>query len=289
MGADNHLLILGCGYSGRALARRMTQAGWRVTGVTRSVERAKQIETDGATGLAADPVHAEGRSAILEALQGATHLLASAPPQDTGDPYLSAMGAQIASSPKLSWAGYFSTTGVYGDRSGGWAFEWDTPTPQNTRSKRRLAAETAWRAACGAKVFRIAGIYGPGRSALDRVRAGEARIIDKPGQVFARIHVDDIAGCVAASIARPKAEGPFNLSDDRPCSSGEVTRGACALLGVDPPAPEPWDPSTVSPMMASFYSESRRTANARTKARLAWRPAYPTWREGLRAILDAEA
>ncbi len=285
MAERGHLLILGFGYAAEAVARRAAAAGFRVTGTTRSVERARTITSDAASGLAADPQSLSGRKALEGALSEATHLLGSAPPDDAGDPFAAVLGD--AGARHLEWTGYLSTTGVYGDRGGGWAFEWDQPAPGTARSRRRLAAEQQWAQAFNAKIFRIAGIYGPGRSALDRVRAGEARIIDKPGQVFARIHVEDIAGCVMASIERPGAEGPFNLSDDRPCASGEVTRGACALLGVDPPEPEPWDPNAVSPMMASFYSENRRTANARTKARLGWRPAYPTWREGLAAILDA--
>jgi len=288
MAADNHLLILGCGYTGRAVARRMRDAGFAVTGVTRSVERAGAIETGGVRALVADPADADGRAALTDAMRSATHLLASAPPGEDGDPFFSGFRNMPPAGPRLDWIGYLSTTGVYGDRKGGWAFEWEPATPGNARSHRRALAETQWAEEYDAAIFRLPGIYGPGRSALDRVRAGDARLIDKPGQVFSRVHVDDIATGVAASIRRPDARGPFNLADDRPCAQAELVVGACAMLGIDPPPVEPWDPSTLSPMMASFYTENRRVSNARTKARLGWRPTYPTWREGLEAILQAD-
>lgn len=281
------VLILGYGYSARAVARRLAPR-LRVLASTRSAQTAEAARREGVEPVLADPADEAGRARLAEATAEATHVLATAPPGEDGDPFLAAFNGRLPDAPRLEWAGYLSTTGVYGDRGGGWAFEWDAPSPGQARSRRRLAAERAWSAAADARLFRVAGIYGPGRSAIDRVRDGEAVIRDKPGQVFARIHVDDIAGAVAAAIARPQAAGPFNLADDRPCEPGEVIEGAAAMLGLPAPPREAFDPDRVSPMMASFYAECRRVSNARTKASLGWRPAFPTWREGLRAILQAE-
>ena len=188
------------------------------------------------------------------------------------------------------WIAYLSTTGVYGDRAGGWVRE-DTPaTPASPEGDRRLAAEQGWRAlaeATGAPlfIFRLPGIYGPGRSPLDRVRAGTARRWVKPGQVFSRIHVDDLADALARALARPQRAGVYNLCDDEPAAPADVTAYAARLLGIEPPPEEPLDPTALSPMARRFWAESKRVSNARAKAALGWRPAYPTYRAGLQAVL----
>lgn len=281
------VLLAGYGYTSRAIARALLARGVRPVGTTRSPDTAKQIEAEGVAALIADPATPDGAQALRAAIEESTHVLSSIPPARDGsaaDPLLGAIGDADLSG---RWLGYLSTTGVYGDRGGGWAFEYEPATPTQDRSIRRAAAEAAW-SAHGARLFRLSGIYGPGRSALDRVRAGTAKRLDKPGHVFSRIHVDDIASAVvAAMLDRPEASGAFNLADDHPSSQSEVLEGAARRLGVEPPPLEPFDPDAMSPMAASFYAECRRVSNARTKAALGWRPAYPTWREGLDAILAA--
>ncbi len=279
------VLLIGYGFTARALARALIARGDAVSATARGADALTGIAADGASPVLADPASEDGRKALAEAARAATHLVSSVPPGEDGDPILPVIEAMRAG--ERPWAGYLSTTGVYGDRKGGWAFEWEPPTPGQARSVRRAGAEAGWRA-MDARVFRLSGIYGPGRSALDRLRDGTARIIDHPGQVFARVHVDDIAAAVIAAMDRPEAAGVFNLADDRPCSQREVMEGAAAMLGVAPPAPEPFNPDRMSPMLASFHAECRRVSNARAKAVLGWRPGYPTWREGLAAVLDAE-
>jgi nucleoside-diphosphate-sugar epimerase len=189
---------------------------------------------------------------------------------------------------------YLSTTGVYGDLGGGWAFEWSEPTPQSRRAKARALAEDQWRAATGGRVriVRLPGIYGPGRSAFDRLREGTARRIVKPGQVFSRVHVDDIASGLLALHQRPEAAeqagGVFHLCDDEPAPPQDVIAHAAELLGMAPPPEIPIEEAGLSAMAASFYAECKRISNARTKAALNWRPKYPTYREGLAAILAGE-
>jgi nucleoside-diphosphate-sugar epimerase len=232
--------------------------------------------------------------AAAPAIAGATHLLVTAPPGDSGDPVLRTYGRQIGESPALCWIGYLSTTGVYGDRQGGWVDEKTEPAPTTPRAVRRLEAETAWRAAAGGRpldIFRLAGIYGPGRSALNDARAGRARRILQPGHAFGRIHVEDIAGGVLAAIAcPPQGTRVLNFSDDEPAESAAVAEEAAHLLGMPvPPAiplAEAWP--SMSEMARSFWSENRRVASAATQQALGYRWKYPTYREGLKAILQEE-
>ena len=191
----------------------------------------------------------------------------------------------------MQWFGYLSTTGVYGDRKGGEVTENAAPAPQSARAERRLTAEREWRqyfqntAVCY-HIFRLAGIYGPGRNVLAQLQAGQARIIDRPGQVFSRIHVDDIVAAVQASIAAPKDGGIYNLADDLTSASGDVIRYGAHLLGIEPPAAIAFEDADLSPMAQSFYAQCRRVIAARTKAELGWRPRYPSYREGLQAIFN---
>ncbi|MEQ8404690.1 MAG: hypothetical protein RKE49_06295 [Oceanicaulis sp.] len=277
------ILFAGFGYVAEATAARLSHAGWRVLASTRSAERAGGIERAGYTPVLADPSDPAGRAALREAAQTADAIIASAAPGEQGDPFLPAFDGLDFS---RTWLGYLSTTGVYGDRRGGWAFERDGVAPSQPRSVRRADAEAGW-ARHGARLFRLSGIYGPGRSALDKIREGRTEVFDAPGQVFSRVHVDDIAAALERALARPQADGAFNLADDHPSSQAEVMIGAAELLGAPAPEIVPFDPQTASPMQASFFAERRRVSNARAKAVLGWRPAYRSWREGLAAILQA--
>jgi len=248
-------------------------------------------------GLA--PGRQEGRppgdDALTDALSRATHLLTSIAPRDGRDPVLAAARDTIAAAaPHLRWAGYLSTTGVYGDHAGGWVDE-DTPlSPATARGRARAAAEADWQALAREAglplhIFRLAGIYGPGRGPFTRLRDGTARRIVKPGQVFSRIHVEDIATVLMASIARPNPGAVYNVCDDDPAPPQDVTAFAAGLIGLPPPPEEPFDPDGMSPMAASFYAESKRVRNDRIKRELGVRLAYPGYREGLAAVLAAEA
>ncbi|MBP0446258.1 SDR family NAD(P)-dependent oxidoreductase [Roseomonas sp. SSH11] len=275
------LLIIGLGYSGTAIARAARAAGWRVRATARNPDTAEAPE-----GVALLPFGAAG-----PALATATHLVVTAPPGEGGDPALAAHGPALRQAP-LRWIGYLSTTGVYGDRGGAWVDEGTAPAPTQPRSIRRRAAEAQWEAfAPGAAVdlFRCAGIYGPGRSVLDDLRAGRARRVLKPGHAFGRIHRDDIARAVLAAATAPPPPGirVLHLADDEPAESAVVTEGAARLLGRDPPPAIPFAEArnTMSPMALSFWSENRRIANTRTKAALGITWRYPGWREGLAAIL----
>lgn len=277
-------LLIGYGYVARATAARLLVAGWTVSATVRSEEAAALVEADGVAVVRADPASPEGRNVLRAAVEEHDAAISSVPPGRDGDPVLPALEGL---DPARTWLGYLSTTGVYGDRQGGWAFEWEAPTPGEDRSRARVAAETGWQA-LGGRMFRLGGIYGPGRSALDRVRAGERFVWVKPGQVFGRIHVADIASALVAALHRPAAEGVFNLVDDWPSDQAEVAQGAASLLHERALGERTFDPSAVSPMLASFYRECRRVSNVRAKAVLGWRPAWPHWKSGLEAILAEE-
>jgi nucleoside-diphosphate-sugar epimerase len=273
------MFVFGLGFSGQVLARRLLASGWSVAGTTRS---GAAPGLDGVAVLRFDRDH----PLPGDALAGVTAVLSAVPPDAQGDPVLDLAGPAIrAAAP--AWVGYLSTTGVYGDHGGGWVDETTPVAPDLDRSRRRVAAEGGWREGLAAHVFRLAGIYGPGRSAIDQVRAGAARRINKPGQVFSRIHVDDIAGAVLASLARPDPGAVYNVCDDDAAPPQDVILEACALLGVAPPEEIPWERARaeLSPMARSFYADNKRVGNDRLKRELGLRLAYPSYREGLRAIL----
>jgi len=285
-----HLLCFGFGFSARAVAPRLAAEGWRITGTSRTHEGAAAVQGHGYEALVFD-----GSQPIAALPDDVTHILVSVPATATGeaaDPVLAQASDAIAALPALGWIGYLSTVGVYGDHQGAWIDETTPVNPGSDRSKRRVAAENGW-LALGAslsvpvQVFRLAGIYGPGRSQVDSVRAGKAKRVDKPGQVFNRIHVDDIATTVIAGLARPHAGPVFNLADDEPAPPQDVTAFAAELLGVDPPPLVPFDEAEMSPMGRSFYAEVKRVRNERIKGELGVTLAHPTYREGLRAVLAA--
>ena len=279
------LLSLGHGYSARALARRLLPQGWTVLGTTRDPGKADALRAEGVEPVAWD------RAAVAEALGRATHLLVSAGPDADGDPSLRLCRDAIAArAPALDWAGYLSTTGVYGDHGGDWVDE-DTPlTPGTRRGQWRLQAETDWRAVPGLPlhIFRLAGIYGPGRGPFEKVRHGTARRIVKPGQVFSRIHVEDIAQVLEASIRKPAPGSAYNLCDDDPAPPQDVLLHAAELLDVAPPPEIAFDAAEMSPMARSFYAENKRVSNRRIKDELGVQLRYPDYRAGLRALLDEE-
>lgn len=249
------LLVFGLGYAATRIAALVRARGGEVR----------------ATGSAGDL--AFGRAG--EAIGWASHILSSVPPADDADPVLSPYGRQLASTP--AWLGYLSSTGVYGDTGGAWVDE-TAPTGRGRRSA-RARADADW-LALNARVFRLPGIYGPGRSPLDRLMEGRAHLVDSPDQVFSRIHVDDIAAGVLAALTAPP--GAYNLADDRPCSQNEVVRYAARLLNLPDPPTVPVE--TLSPMARGFYAENRRVANVKAKRVLGWTPVYPDYRFGLRAV-----
>lgn len=286
----SHLLCFGLGYSAGYLAERMFTEGWTISCTARTSDAADRVR---ALGYA--PIDVAGSPESLRAVfSTVTHLLVSAPPDRQGDPLLLRHAADIAAAPALAWIGYLSTIGVYGDRNGAWVDETSAPAPKSDRSRWRLEAENAWLALgrshpARVEVFRLPGIYGPGRSAIDNLRAGAARRIVKPGHVFNRIHVADLASTLAAAIAASARHDIYNVTDDEPASSEDVLLYAAELLRVPPPAAVAFDSSDLSPMARSFYLECRRVSNRRIKKDLGVNLAYPTFRDGLRAIAAAAA
>ncbi|WP_370045973.1 MULTISPECIES: SDR family oxidoreductase [Salipiger] len=279
------LLSLGHGYSAQALARQLLPQGWTVIGTTRDPAKAERFRAEGVVPLLWD------RMAVEEALGRVSHVLISAGPDSDADPSLRLCGPAMAErAAQLDWVGYLSTTGVYGDHGGGWVDE-DTPlTPGTRRGAMRLAAEDAWRAIpdLPLHIFRLAGIYGPGRGPFAKVRAGTARRIVKPGQVFSRIHVEDIAQVIEASIRQPDPGAVYNLCDDDPAPPQDVILHAAELLGVTPPPEEPFESAEMGAMARSFYAESKRVSNRRIKEELGVRLYYPDYRAGLAALLASE-
>jgi nucleoside-diphosphate-sugar epimerase len=289
MGIGMQALILGCGVVGKAFGTRLQHLGVVVVGTCTHARSAEAIEA-----LSLKPLIFDGQpnSALLNAAQKADIILASIPPKDEGDLAFLMLEETLAISPK-KWIGYLSTTGVYGDRAGGWAFEDDALTPLSQEAHRRVQAENQWRAlghkcASPVHIFRLPGIYGPGRSALDQVRAGTARRIDKPGQIFSRAHRDDIVSASLASLAKPNGGRTYNICDDFPCASGDVTAFACSLLNLPVPPLVAFEDAGLSEMGRRFYSECKRVSNARAKAELGWRPQFPSYKEGLRDCLARE-
>jgi nucleoside-diphosphate-sugar epimerase len=282
------LFAFGYGYTARALARRLAPRGWEVWASVRDAADGERLAAEGVTG-----VPLADADALAQALAATTALLITAPPNAAGCPGLRALVPQLARVQAFpDWTGYLSTTGVYGDRRGRWVFETSALAAQSLEGARRVAAERDWLEVgqgmgLTVQVFRLPGVYGPGRSALDRLRAGQARRIAAPRQVFSRIHVDDLAAGLEASMARPRAGGIYNLCDDEPAANSDVVAHAAGLLGMAPPPEVPLEAAALPPSAMRFYGESKRVSNARAKAELGWRPAYPTYREGLAAILAA--
>lgn len=283
------LFCLGYGYTAEALARRLRAQGFAVRGTTRSEEKAGAMRAEGLGARvwrdAFDPAW----------LDGATHILVSTPPDDGGCPAFRAASEAIARRRRdIAWIGYLSTNGVYGDHGGAWVDETSPLKPSSERARRRVRAEADW-AGSGAAfdlpliIFRLPGIYGPGRSALDTVREGNAKRVFKEGQVFSRMHADDIAAALSASMANPRLFDLYNLADDEPAPPQDVVEYACGLLGADPPPLVPLEEADLSDMAKGFYADNKRVSNRRMKEALGVTLKYPTYREGLKAIFEAEA
>lgn len=275
------LLSIGHGFSARALAPMLIRRGWRVIGTTRSPAKFGLLERQGV-----EPLQWPGSTLPLDQ---ATHLLTSVAPNDAGDPVLNEIGDRLKDAKNLEWVGYLSTTGVYGDHGGDWVNE-DAPlTPSTKRGQARVDAEKAW-AALGLPlhIFRLAGIYGPGRGPFAKVRRGTARRIIKQGQVFSRIHVDDIAATVFASIQHPNPGTAYNVCDDEPAPPQDVIAYAAELLGLPLPPAIPFEDADMTPMARSFYAESKRVKNERIKTELGVELNYPDYRAGLAALLAEE-
>ncbi|WP_332772111.1 SDR family oxidoreductase [Phenylobacterium sp.] len=282
------LFIYGYGFAAQALTRRLQPQGWNISATYRAPDAAQAMTDQGV-----DPVAADDIAGVAEHLARTQAILIAAPPGPEGCPALQVLVPALARAQAFpDWIGYLSTTGVYGDRKGGWVFEDSRLAAQSTEGARRVGAERDWLEVgrgmgLTVTVHRLPGIYGPGRSAFDRLREGKARRIAAPGQVFSRIHVDDLAAGLDASMARPRAGGAYNLCDDEPASNSDVVAHAARLLGMEPPPEEPLDLEAMTPQARRFYAEGKRVANARAKAELGWRPVYPSYREGLAAILAA--
>jgi nucleoside-diphosphate-sugar epimerase len=281
---SNTLLSIGHGYSARALAQRLLPLGWQISGTTRSPEKFAALKAEGVT-----PRLFPGGD-LTEALDKATHLLVSAAPSENGDPFLAQYGSKLAQlAPNLRWVGYLSTTGVYGDHAGAWVTE-DTPlTPSSRRGLMRVEAEEQWRGTgLPLHIFRLAGIYGPGRGPFEKLRKGTARRIIKEGQVFSRIHVEDIAQVLHASIEQPAPGTAYNVCDDMPAPPQDVLAYGAELLGMAPPPEVPFEEAELTPMARSFYGESKRVSNRRIKEDLGVNLLYPDYRAGLQAVLATE-
>ena len=280
----NHLLCFGFGFSARAFAARLDKREWKISATSRDAAGIAEIEAQGFHGL---PF-----ASTLQIAPDVTHLLISAPPGENGDPVLHLFQAQLQKlSKQLQWVGYLSTTGVYGDRGGDWVDEDSPLEPTTARGQRRLEAERSWLRlhrdfGLPVHVFRLAGIYGPGRNTLLNVRDSSAKRIIKPGQIFSRIHVEDIAGVLAASIAKPNPGRAYNVCDDEPCPPQDVVEFAADLLGLQLPPEIPFENAELSPMARSFYADSKKVSNKRIKTELGYRLIYPNYRDGLRALLS---
>ena len=264
------MLIFGMGYTANRLADKLRGQGWLVTGTRRM--------------SGGDAVAFDDEVAVRTALEDATHILSSVPPSgEGGDPVLQKYGAAIAAS-DVSWVGYLSSTGVYGDTGGAWVDE-SAPVGEGRRTA-RAESDLTWQALRDdVRVFRLPGIYGPGRSALERVEEGKAHRIDLPGQIFSRVHVDDIVGAVIAAFDGPP--GVYNIADDAPASQNDVIEYACDLLQHEWPPLLSIEVAGLSPMARGFYAENRRVSNNKAKRRLNWQPQFANYRLGLQALLDA--
>lgn len=276
------LLSFGHGYSVRALSKILLPQAWRIIGTTRSEDRAP-----GLLGAGIEPRIWPGAD-MIPALDAATHLLISAAPDASGDPVLAKLRDEIAKrAGQFAWVGYLSTTGVYGDHRGAWVDERTPLTPGTKRGIARVTAEAAWSAIPGLPlhIFRLAGIYGPGRGPFAKVRAGTARRIVKPNQIFSRTHVADIARVLAASIAKPNPGAIYNVCDDDPAPPEDVIAYAADLLGLPVPPAEDFETADMTPMARSFYAESKKVRNDRIKDELGVTLLFPDYKSGLKALL----
>ena len=282
---EKTLLSIGHGFSARALADILIPRGWHIIGTTRSTEK-----LDGIAATGVEPLVWPG-SDLRDLIADTPNVLLSAAPGPDGDPVLAKVReAFVDAAPRMRWAGYLSTTGVYGDHQGAWVDEDTSLHPATKRGHARVKAEAAWQAIpdMPLHIFRLAGIYGPGRGPFAKVRKGTARRIIKEGQVFSRIHVEDIAQALDLSLAHPDPGAIYNLCDDDPAPPQDVIAHAAELLGVPLPPAVQFEEADMTPMARSFYAESKKVRNDRIKDALGWEPKYPDYRTGLAAMLARE-
>ena len=288
---QNSLFCFGYGYTCDYLGHALSREGWDIAGTTRDVTKRNTLKQRGISSYIFDyemPLYDP-----LMILDQVTHLLISTPPDSDGDPAFLMHAHDIRHLPNLKWVGYLSTTGVYGNRNGEWVNENNERAPSSKRGSRRVLAENQWIEmmtdhGIPLHIFRLSGIYGPGRSALDSVRAGTARCILKPGHAFSRMHVEDIVQVLIKSMMNPNPGQIYNLADDMPASSCEVITYACQLLNRKPPPIIPYEQADLAPITRSFYEDNKRISNEKIKNDLGINLIYPTYKEGLKACLDAE-
>ncbi|MEE2662250.1 MAG: SDR family oxidoreductase [Pseudomonadota bacterium] len=283
------LFCFGLGYSAMALSRRLDAEGWTIRGTCQNMERRNALA---ALGIKAEVFDGKRRMGSLSVLQNSTHVLLSIPPSLEGDPALRYHAKDIADIGSVRWVGYLSTTGVYGNHNGNWVDESSILKPTSLRSKQRVSAEKGWRnwgrkTKISTQIFRLAGIYGPGRSVLDRIKAGTAVRVSKPGQYFSRIHVEDLATVLSASINKPEPDAVYNVCDDEPADPASVTAYAFNLLGRTPPTEIALNDAELSPMAKTFWHDNKRVRNNKIKEQLGVELAFPNYRSGLRNLLSS--
>jgi nucleoside-diphosphate-sugar epimerase len=271
-----HLFCFGFGFSAQTLAAQLDRSDWKISGTSRSDHGVKAITEQNCQGILFGD--------LKTIPQDVTHILSSVPPGDDGDVVIQKFMAEMLDR-RFQWIGYLSTTGVYGDHNGAWVDENTPLTPNTKRGEKRVKAETEW-LKLTAHIFRLAGIYGPGSNQLESLKNGTAKRIIKEGQIFSRIHVEDIAGIVAASIAKPHPSSVYNGADDEPCPPQEVITFAAQILGLAPPPEIAFEDAELSPMAKSFYSDSKKVSNARVKNELGYQFKYPNYRVGLTQELN---
>lgn len=285
--SPSRLFCFGLGYSAKRFALNLLSQGWQVGGTAREDESVEELKNLGIDAVVFD----RGRPVedLSSRLQGVAYLLSSVPPDADGDAVLDMHGEELSRAGNLNWIGYLSTTGVYGNRDGGWVKEGDPLEPTSNRARYRAKAESCW-LELNAHAFRLAGIYGPGRNVLQDVRKNRAKRIDKPGHVFSRIHVDDIGNILSASMARPNPGTIYNVCDDEAAPPMDVVGFACELLGQSPPPVQPFADAEkeMTPMGLTFWADNKRVDNSRIKNDLSVKLQYPDYRQGLQAILDEE-
>lgn len=289
--SKKQLFCFGYGFCCDYLARLVVPQGWGVAGTTRDVEKKEQLAAQNIKSHIFDQNIPLNDPHFF--LKDVTHILISSPPDDTGDAAFLHHAEDILKMPNLEWIGYLSSTSVYGDRGGELVDEASEVRPTSKRGTRRALAEAQWLSLAGElgapiHIFRLAGIYGPGRSALESVRAGVARRIVKPGHAFSRIHVEDIAQTLLASINKPNPGSVYNVSDDMAAPSHEVISYACELLGIEPPPLLPFDEADMAPIALSFYNDNKRVDNHKIKSELGVKLRYPNYKLGLQACLEEE-
>ncbi|HYD17092.1 MAG TPA: SDR family oxidoreductase [Patescibacteria group bacterium] len=288
---DKKLFCFGFGYTANFLADRLRDFGWKIAGTTTDPEKRAYMKGTGIEAMLYDQTHTIMDP--FETFADVTHVLISIPPGADGDLVVDGHGADLAAMPNIEWVGYLSTTGVYGNHDGAWIDEKTTPEPTSRRGTLRLRAEQQWNflhlnEGLPLHIFRLSGIYGPGRSAIDSVRAGTARRIEKAGHVFNRIHVDDIVQVLVASMNAPNPGAIYNLADDLPSPSADVVTFACNLIGIDAPPVTHFEQTEMAPIVRSFYKDNKRVKNDRVKSELGVDLLYPDFRAGLQASLEIE-